>query len=68
MSAKFIKLSTGHYINADRICVIADRAKVNIGKDAQTGSELRFGQGFMFYAPETPDQILELIRAAEVSQ
>ena len=67
MSATFIKLASGHYINADRICVIADRAKVNISNEAKTGSELRFGQGSMFYAPETPEQIVALIQAAKVS-
>ena len=63
--SKFIKIASGHYINADRICIIADRAKVNIGNEAKTGSELRFGQGFMFYASETPEQILELIAAQD---
>lgn len=65
--ATFIKIGSGQYVNADRICVIADRSKVNIGSDAKAGSELRFGQGFMFYAPETPDEILALIQAAKES-
>lgn len=63
--ATFIKIASGHFVNVDRIAVIADRAKVSIGSERKEGSELRFGQGFMFYASETPEQILALINAAQ---
>ncbi len=65
--AKFIKLSSGQIVNADRIAVIVDRSSA-AGGSKGLGSKLRFEQGFIFYANETPEQILALIEAKGGSQ